>query len=346
MRTVTFYVGDNIPIEMQIEHGTKIADIVPDYRTEEGFAVLEWAQDPNPTENSPVFKGEITGDMTLYTKTYAPVIEFDANGGEKIVPLVQTAGKKITLPTPVRTNYKFLYWADASGKEATYSVMPSASVELTAVWQPLIILEENGGTPVDDIAKNYGEEISLPQISREGYSFAGWFNKENVCVELSLMPEEGMVLTAKWYKNITVSKVKLSVGDEYEILNAGTFWTLDVSEMCGDIDFSNGIYVDVKLEFKSLQYRPWGNVIGPFWYELYVGIYEEPDLNAQFLMSKKEYYPHNNVTVYQSRVFEDQVYIDTNIIYVGFNSVGETVVNAKITEFTVYLSYPDMSQLY
>lgn len=204
MRTVTFYVGDgNAPIVMQVEHGTLISDVVPDYRDEDGYAVLEWTQASNPTENSTVFKGEVTRDMTLYAKTFAPVIEFDANGGEDVTPLVQTAGRNITLPTPVRANYKFLYWADASGEKTAYSTMPSESVELTAVWQAMLVFDENGGVDVNDISQEANTSVTLPTPEREGYIFAGWYTTSGEKYESTKMPSASVALKAGWYKTKT-----------------------------------------------------------------------------------------------------------------------------------------------
>ena len=216
MRTITFYVGDgNAPIEMQVEHGTLISDIVPDYRDEDGYAVLEWTQESNPTENSAVFKGEVTRDMTLYAKTFAPVIEFAVNGGETITPLVQIAGRNITLPTPVRANYKFLYWADANGEKVVYSTMPSESVELTAVWQAMLVFDENGGVDVNDISQEASTTLTLPTPERDGYIFAGWYTTAGEKYESTRMPAVSEVLKAGWYKAETQKVILISsTGDD------------------------------------------------------------------------------------------------------------------------------------
>ena len=204
MRTVTFYVEDSYtPIEMEVEHGTLITDIVPKYRTEEGFAVYEWTQSSNPTESSPVFRGAIEADTVLYAKTYAPVIELDPNGGEDITPVVLPAGKSVTLPTPVRENYKFLYWADEDGDAATYTTMPSQSVSLTAVWQAMIVFDENGGDEVKDISAASGTTITLPVPVRDGYIFAGWFDADGEKYESTKMPSASVALKAGWYKTKT-----------------------------------------------------------------------------------------------------------------------------------------------
>ena len=216
-RTVTFYVEDSYtPIEMEVEHGTLITDIVPKYRTEEGFAVYEWTQSSNPTESSPVFKGAIVADTVLYAKTYAPVIELDPNGGEDITPVVQQAGKSVTLPTPVRENYKFLYWADEDGEEATYTTMPSQSVSLTAVWQAMIVLDENGGDDVEDISEEAGATVTLPTPEREGFFFAGWFDADGEKYESTKMPSASVALKAGWYKAKEVNLILLSGNEEID----------------------------------------------------------------------------------------------------------------------------------
>ena len=354
MRTVTFYVGDNIPIEMQIEHGTKIADIVPDYRTEEGFAVLEWAQDPNPTENSPVFKGEITGDMTLYAKTYAPVIEFDANGGEKIVPLVQTAGKKITLPTPVRTNYKFLYWADAGGEKINYAVMPSASVKATAVWQAMIIFDENGGADVKDISQETGTALSLPKPEKEGFIFAGWYTSDGEKYESTSMPSVSKTLKAGWYKIRTKEKVFLTKNQvpEFIYMSEPEFlYSINFAEEILEVDWNKTLKVNLKFSAEIRHHRDsFVNADKLYPTKQHIEYYSRQSASDVYLLDETVLNHGEGTVDTNYGKYNWEVFIQvpkTNIVFLALSSDKyEFHAGWQIANFYVVVEYPDTSVMY
>lgn len=184
MHTVTFYFKDGMaPEEVEAEYGTPISEIILDYRDENGFAVLEWTQDSTISADSTVFTGEVTRDMTLYAKTYAPVIEFEENGGCDLIPLVQTAGKKISLPTPVRNDYEFLYWENENGEKINYLTMPAGSVTLYAVWLDKTgesyIIQFSDDMGIHQIKVSSGEPYYISRIPlKTGYDFLGLYDRE------------------------------------------------------------------------------------------------------------------------------------------------------------------------
>lgn len=345
MRTITFYVGDgNAPIVMQVEHGTLISDVVPDYRDEDGYAVLEWTQESNPTDNSAVFKGEVTHDMTLYAKTFAPVIEFDANGGEDVTPLVQTAGRNITLPTPVRANYKFLYWADASGEKVAYSTMPSESVELTAVWQAMLVFDENGGVDVNDISQEANTSVTLPTPEREGYIFAGWYTTSGEKYESTRMPAVSEVLKAGWYKTKVENLVIVSGSTEVKCqsheyrfadeltINMSTFLP---ANFVGEVQLS--------MEWKEKHTdasQSYQKDVGVVFYSQST-ISDAYKLGSTFTTHDSK----NYITITKDLTAQ----ITGNKIYVAIacdsNSTG-WLYNGYISDFRVIVSYPDTSVMY
>ena len=350
-RTVTFYVGnDNIPIEMQVEHGTPISKIVPDYRDENGYAVLEWTQDSSPTENSTVFKGEITCDMALYAKTYAPIIEFDVNGGDEITPLVQPAGKNITLPTPVRTNYQFLYWADVNGEEIDYSLMPSESKRLTAVWQAMLIFDENGGSNVDDISQAVGTSVILPTPECDGYIFAGWYTEDGEKYESTRMPSNSEVLKAGWYREKSQSMVLLNSDETLRCRSTSmtihSALTMDMSsflskEFDGMIEFT--VQWKAKHENCSPNNRQKVN-IGFYSKEIieddYDGLYGAATISC------------DSSQVYASASNTITAHLVGNKIYVGICSDmnGNLLLGTRyygiVSDISVIVTYPDMSVMY
>lgn len=345
MRTITFYVGDgNAPIVMQVEHGTLISDVVPDYRDEDGYAVLEWTQASNPTENSTVFKGEVTRDMTLYAKTFAPVIEFDANGGEDVTPLVQTAGRNITLPTPVRANYKFLYWADASGEKTAYSTMPSESVELTAVWQAMLVFDENGGVDVNDISQEANTTVTLPTPERDGYIFAGWYTTSGEKYESTRMPVVSEVLKAGWYKTKVENLVIVSGSTEVKCqsheyrfadeltINMSTFLPAD---FVGEVQLS----MEWKEKHTDASQSNQKDVGVVFYSQSTIS--DAYKLGSTFTTHDSK----NYITITKDLTAQ----ITGNKIYVAIacdsNSTG-WLYNGYISDFRVIVSYPDTSVMY
>ncbi|MBP5350320.1 MAG: InlB B-repeat-containing protein, partial [Clostridia bacterium] len=198
--TVTFYSEENAaPEEIKVEHGTNVADVVPSARVN-GQAVLVWSKTKNDTARENVFTGKVTGDMVLYAVEYAPVIDFDANGGDDVVSLVAKAGDPITLPTPTRKNYKFAEWQDPQGNAYTATTMPTKGLTLKAVWQAKLVFDANGGTDVEDISKPAGETVTLPIPERDGFLFAGWYTADKEQYTATRMPTTSVELKAGWYK--------------------------------------------------------------------------------------------------------------------------------------------------
>ncbi|MBQ6660797.1 MAG: InlB B-repeat-containing protein [Lachnospiraceae bacterium] len=95
--------------------------------------------------------------------------------------------ESVTLPSPTKSNYKFLGWAEESGS-TTVKYAPgdkysaNRSVELWAVWQwdPAkynVSFDANGGTGAPSQAtKVYGTTLTLPSTipSYTGHYFLGW----------------------------------------------------------------------------------------------------------------------------------------------------------------------------
>lgn len=208
--TVTFYFeNNNNPEEIKVEHGTDIKDIVPETRVN-GNAVLTWSKIKNDTNKEYVFTGKVTDDLVLYATEYAPVINFDENGGEEVIPVVARAGSSVSLPTPTRENYKFIEWQDENGNTYNSTTMPTQSVTLKAVWQAKLVFDENGGTEVTDISKAVGESITLPTPEKEGFIFAGWYTVDKERYTSTIMPSTAVVLKAGWYKAKEETIVKIA----------------------------------------------------------------------------------------------------------------------------------------
>ena len=127
---------------------------------------------------------------------------------------ITTKGKeKITLPpNPSLNGYIFSGWYwdnDVWEKPFTASSLLdtrlSSNMSVYAKWENntfTISFESNGGSLVNSITKEAGENISAPTApTRTGYTFGGWF-VDNVTFKneftFNVMPAEDMELYAKW----------------------------------------------------------------------------------------------------------------------------------------------------
>ncbi len=197
--TVTFYFTESsAPEEIQVEYGTPIREVQPKTRVD-GKAVLAWSKKRNDVNLEQVFDGKVTGEMILYAAEFAPVLDFDSNGGNKLNALIARAGDAITLPTPTRENYTFKGWQDTSGNDFTAAVMPENSLKLTAVWWAQVALDGRGGGTFEAISQEAGTPLALPTPEKDGFIFAGWYNERNEKTELSVMPHESVKLKAMYY---------------------------------------------------------------------------------------------------------------------------------------------------
>lgn len=161
--------------------------------------MLAWSKKRNDVNLEQVFDGKVTSEMILYAAEFAPVLDFDSNGGNKLNALIARAGDAITLPTPTRENYTFKGWQDTSGNDFTAAVMPENSLKLTAVWWAQVALDGRGGGTFEAISQEAGTPLALPTPEKDGFIFAGWYNERNEKTELSVMPHESVKLKAMYY---------------------------------------------------------------------------------------------------------------------------------------------------
>ena len=147
-----------------------------------------------------------TGPVT--PSTYK--ITFDSDGGTGVTAIVAEAGAEIAAPTdPTKEGFVFAGWYLGEVKYE-FSVMPETNIELKAKWeeekQPepdpvlyILTLDVNGGDALAEttITAEAGAPVALPNPTKEGFNFLGWYNGE-VKFEEVTMPEANITLVAKW----------------------------------------------------------------------------------------------------------------------------------------------------
>ena len=157
----------------------------------------------------------VTASHTLYAHWTANeyTVTFDANKGtvtptEMKVRHGDAYGK---LPTPTLDGYTFDGWYNDNGMQVKPEDEVTASHTLYAHWKAstyTVTFDANGGTaepkPQTVIyGSTYGK---LPTLTRDGYTFAGWFTEQNggtkVMADTKVKTAKDHTLYAHWTQNI------------------------------------------------------------------------------------------------------------------------------------------------
>lgn len=205
-------------IKFESNGGTRYSDLVFSAQKielpipkKEGYIFVGWYE--NADFGGISLSGSVvpTGDITLYAKWNAitGTVIFESNGGTQYNK-VDVAGQKVQLPTPERDGYYFAGWydnAEFSGKVYKGEIVPDKTITLYARWATaykLISLEENGGVELEDIKLFEEDTLSLPEASRWGYIFKGWYDNAELSGEplneYFYYPSGDVTLYAKWEK--------------------------------------------------------------------------------------------------------------------------------------------------
>ncbi len=166
-----------------------------------------------------------TGDKVYYA-AWTPLqytVQFETNGGAEIPSVTYTVelDQPVLLPVSQKQHYAHAGWYDneALEGEPIKAIVPgmSGNIVLYAAWMPsdyTVSFEENGGEKVEDLAYTVEAGISaLPKtITKNHYTFAGWFNNEKFegeeVTEIATGTTGNLTLFAKWLpKEYTVSFV-------------------------------------------------------------------------------------------------------------------------------------------
>ncbi|MGN0824566.1 MAG: InlB B-repeat-containing protein [Candidatus Coproplasma sp.] len=335
--TVTFCFESGMNTEdVQVEYNTPISEVVPATRVD-GKAVLTWSK----SQGGEVWNGKVTDNIVLYAVEYAPIIDFDSNGGDEITPVVARAGSTVSLPTPTKDLAKFLYWEDMSGNKYTATTMPSASISLKAVWQAKIVFDENGGSDVSDISVATDNTITLPTPEKEGYIFAGWYTAEKEQYTSTKMPTAGIALKAGWYKLNEALIVQCSAdnrlgGYDETSTTMKNGLTIDFSKYLSD-DF----YGTIKLEAQFKAYHSDATLANQKWINLY--FYSTSTLSDSYKLWEENFIITSKS--YESFSYSLTTAINGNKLY-GAIKVSTYYGNAYISDYRINLTYPDTSYLY
>src|SRR5690606_36126991 len=128
-----------------------------------------------------------SSDITIYAhyESIKYTISFNTNGGSSLSSITGYYNDPIIWPTnPTRIGYRFIGWyKDNNTFNIPYTAptnMPAENITLYAKWEIRndirITFVTNGGSeiaPLEDLT--YGTSLTLPNTTRSGYKFAGWY---------------------------------------------------------------------------------------------------------------------------------------------------------------------------
>ena len=198
-----------------------------------GINIGGWYND-NPQywpskDGKPVENLHLSGKQSLVASyTVIPVyIEIDANGGVGGSGS-QTVheGTTVTLEAPTKEGYLFTGWEDENkkiypaGEDGKVNITVTGAMTLTAVWEArtftvtYVLLD--GKTRTETAA--YGQNVTLGEEPRTGYTFVGWKDGEKVYHAGETITVTGdMTLTAEWKKLPSAENLP-KTGDESPVL--------------------------------------------------------------------------------------------------------------------------------
>jgi len=189
------YNKDEYKIEYELNNGI-LENIINKYDvetetftipkpTKEGYTFIGWStlNDTKLNLDYEVKKGSI-GDIELIANYEANIyeIKFDSNGGTPIDNLKVVYDSTIkNFPDTKKIGYTFQGWEDSKSNkiEDNYTYTFSENIELYAIWEINkynISYNLNGGK-LDNKVENYTietETFSIPNPTKEGYTFIGW----------------------------------------------------------------------------------------------------------------------------------------------------------------------------
>lgn len=327
--------------DVQVEYDTPVGSIVPETRVD-GNAPLTWSK----TRGGEVWNGRITEDTVLYAVEYAPVIEFDADGGDGALPVVARAGSTVTLPVPTKELAKFVGWTDMNGNAFTSTTMPSKSITLKAVWQAKLVFDSNGGSAVKDVSQAPGSSVMLPVPERDGFIFAGWYDVESDPYTSTVMPASGIRLKAGWYKEKKLTKIYVASDKVQSVESALEPVTqeIDMKKYDPDNDFEGALNIELIIRFKTQHYVSGMGFSG--YADMRYGIYSESKRSTSTTLFETTC-EHNSLKTFQQRQYTVSINVEDGLFYIIYNYASNSAFRGvDIKDSYIEYRYPDTAKLY
>ena len=206
--TVSFETGGGTAVSDQtVVHGGKIS--VPQIPEREGYVFTGWYFNGTAWDFEEM---TVSGGMTLVAgwKAREYTVKFDPNGGSAVAEQSVVYNGTATMPEqPVREGYVFEGWFSGE-TQFDFAAAITGDVTLTAKWSPRgysISYVLGGGANAAGNPSGYTVEsdtITLGAPTREGYTFAGWYDAEengNLVTQIAAGSKGNITLYAAWQAN-------------------------------------------------------------------------------------------------------------------------------------------------
>ena len=174
--------------------------------TKEGYTFIGWYDINDKKVNHPI---TVTKNMTLYSKyeINSYKISYYNEGVKYIEDQKINYGENALKPNtdPSKIGYTFKYWSlKENGEEYEFSTKITKDINLYAVYEinKYTVTYINEGTEYHKETALYGSVVtSIQNPTKEGYTFTGWYTKDNEKVSYPITVTENITLYSKYEIN-------------------------------------------------------------------------------------------------------------------------------------------------
>ena len=202
--TVT-YINEGVEYHKETaEYGSVITEIQDP--TKEGYTFTGWYTKDNEKVSYPI---TVTKNITLYSKYEINSYKVSYyNEGKKYIEDQQiNYGENALKPNtdPSKIGYTFKYWSlKENGEEYEFSTKITKDINLYAVYEinKYTVTYINEGIEYHKETAEYGSVVTKIQDPiKEGYTFTGWYTKDNEKVTYPITVTENITLYSKYEIN-------------------------------------------------------------------------------------------------------------------------------------------------
>ena len=187
-----------------LEYGNTIKNV--ENPTKEGYTFIGWYDINDKKVNHPI---TVTKNMTLYSKyeINSYKISYYNEGVKYIEDQKINYGENALKPNtnPSKIGYTFKYWSlKENGEKYEFSTKITKDISLYAVYEinKYTVTYINEGIEYHKETAEYGSVVtSIQNPTKEGYTFTGWYTKDNEKVSYPITVTKNMTLYSKYEIN-------------------------------------------------------------------------------------------------------------------------------------------------
>ncbi len=246
LKTVYCYKNSTADNTSLYPDGVTIIYLDSDESTTESETETETATETE-TETETETATETETETATETTTIC-TIRFSNTGESSIENITVVGGSTVELPTPERSGYVFKGWYTDSSYETPFTStdVVTSNLRLYAKWNELVTIsfDSNGGSDVESMEVEAGETMTLPESTKDGCTFEGWYSDSlwsDEFTEETEVPYYDKTLYAKFVKTLpTESEIKA----KYQSLNLSTISNIYSSTPSVTAPYSAGTLTD------------------------------------------------------------------------------------------------------